>query len=279
MNDITIGIPKALMYYRYKYLWLSFFKELRVNVLVSEYMDFNNKLLSEVCIPLKTYFGHVNYLIDKVDYVLVPRILLYESCDYFSSLYDIINNTFDVKLLDYNIDKNTEELAFLKMGQKLGFGKEYTLGAYHTAKKEEYRQNKINYLLDKKRLNGSCNSILLISENYICEDILIKDILDIFKNNNFNIINSNYVNPDDYFDENTYKKAKFNKIKNCKDIVNGILIITTSPCVCKNIKLYSLYNSLDNTLLININELNDINLLNKKIDSFIDNIKMVGVYE
>ena len=111
MNKITIGLPRALLYYRYKTLWLEFFKELDVKVVISpktnkEIIEQGTKyVVDEACLSLKIFMGHVDYLKDKVDYVLVPRIVCEkinsESCTNFIALYDIINNTFDVNILNY----------------------------------------------------------------------------------------------------------------------------------------------------------------------------------
>ena len=35
MNKITIGIPKALLYYKYSELWTTFFEELGCDIIIS----------------------------------------------------------------------------------------------------------------------------------------------------------------------------------------------------------------------------------------------------
>lgn len=35
--------------------------------------------IDETCLSLKTYLGHIAYLVDKVDYILVPRIVSLKS--------------------------------------------------------------------------------------------------------------------------------------------------------------------------------------------------------
>ena len=80
MNKITIGIPKALLYYKYSELWTSFFEELGCEIIVSP--NTSKKILEdgikfsldESCMAMKIYMGHVYYLIDKCDYILVPRL-------------------------------------------------------------------------------------------------------------------------------------------------------------------------------------------------------------
>lgn len=80
MNKIKIGIPKALLYYKYGELWTTFFEELDCDVIISpntskQILDMGIKLsVDEACMAMKIYMGHVHYLIDKCDYILVPRL-------------------------------------------------------------------------------------------------------------------------------------------------------------------------------------------------------------
>lgn len=83
-----IGIPRALLYYQYEKLWLTFFEELGVEVITS---GKTNKLVidegaanvvDEACLPVKVFFGHVLQLIEKVDYLFIPRIVSVEKNAY-----------------------------------------------------------------------------------------------------------------------------------------------------------------------------------------------------
>jgi len=78
---IRIGIPRALLYYRYNPLWQTFFQELGFEVVVSrpshrglieegfKYADDDN------CIPIKMAFAHTLHLRDQVDFLFIPRLL------------------------------------------------------------------------------------------------------------------------------------------------------------------------------------------------------------
>lgn len=74
-----VGIPRGLYYYKYSTLWETFFKSLGAEVVISD--NTNKKILtngsnacvSEACIPIKAYFGHVMELVGKVDYIFMPR--------------------------------------------------------------------------------------------------------------------------------------------------------------------------------------------------------------
>lgn len=74
-----VGIPRGLYYHKYSALWESFFKNLGADVIVSDITNKkiltngSNACVSEACIPIKAYFGHVIELIGKVDYLFVPR--------------------------------------------------------------------------------------------------------------------------------------------------------------------------------------------------------------
>ena len=255
MNNITIGIPRALFYYKYKYLWCSFFKELGINILISPYTDeqimqIGKSISNKVCLPLQIYFGHVQYLINKVNYILIPRINNNESCYYYNSLYDITNNIFDTKILDYNIDnKVNEEEAFINMGKKLGFSKQTIINAYKLAKKEEYKQRKINYLLQVRKINRDNKKVLIIGEDYIYQDEYIKNkLINFIKDENIEIFYSNIINPD----IKSYKKAIKSNIKCLKKSINKTIVITTEPCVLKN----AIENDLKNTLIIKLDDSN-----------------------
>ena len=79
--SLRIGIPRALLYYRYFPLWNTFFRELGGQVLVSRLST--RRVLEEgfkyadddVCIPIKMVFGHVFSIKDEVDYLFIPRLL------------------------------------------------------------------------------------------------------------------------------------------------------------------------------------------------------------
>lgn len=97
---IKLGIPRALSYYRYYPLWNKFFSNLGLEIITSPR---TNKLIlelgikssvDEVCLPVKTFMGHVEYLKDKVDYIFIPRIVSVKkkeyTCPKFMGLPDMV---------------------------------------------------------------------------------------------------------------------------------------------------------------------------------------------
>ena len=116
-RTLTIGIPRAMLYFRYEILWKNFFTELGVKYIVSEptnkeIIEKGSSLsIDEACLSTKIFIGHVNTLIGKCDYILVPRISNFgikrNMCTKFEALYDVTANTFrksGQKFISYNID-------------------------------------------------------------------------------------------------------------------------------------------------------------------------------
>lgn len=97
---IKVGIPRALLYYRFYPLWKTFFTELGAEVVVSEpttqeiFERGLKKFVGDTCLPMKLVFGHVITLADKVDYLFIPRLVSIEKdtylCPHFAGLPDVL---------------------------------------------------------------------------------------------------------------------------------------------------------------------------------------------
>ncbi|MBI5739797.1 MAG: CoA activase [Nitrospirae bacterium] len=79
-EQCTIGIPAALHMLEDLPFWKTFFEELSIKTITSEsYTDAvkEGKRLagSEFCSPMTSLYGHVNYLLKKVDYIFLPFYL------------------------------------------------------------------------------------------------------------------------------------------------------------------------------------------------------------
>lgn len=183
----TIGIPRALLYYRDGILWKNFFENLGFKCVTSRKSD--RELLDdgvaaavdETCLSLKMYFGHVIDLADKCDVIFVPRTGGYEKrermCTRFESLPDLVCATFKnrgIRVLtlsfDWN-DKTDEKEVFVKFGQELGKSKKQSKKAYKAAKKcqDDFlkkRTKRQHSLIE----NGSGTKILLAGHPYVLHD-------------------------------------------------------------------------------------------------------------
>ena len=145
----VIGIPHALLQYRYGVLWQTFFEKLGKEVVLSDQTDKAivdagiARSVDETCLASKIFMGHVVSLIGRCDAVFVP---CYASCDMhrgfctkFQSMTDLVRNTFRaetrvISLLVENIsDAKAMQAAFVELGQRLGVTRKDAKAAYKEA--------------------------------------------------------------------------------------------------------------------------------------------------
>ncbi|MCI8285409.1 MAG: hypothetical protein HFE90_09140 [Firmicutes bacterium] len=185
-NQLTIGLPNAMLYKRYETLWENFFMALGANIIVSE--PTNKEIIhsgteaaiDETCLSAKIYLGHVHSLIRKCDYILVPRIsnwaLNRHMCSRFKSQYDLVCNIFrgsGQKFISYDLDEArnlTEEKAFLNMGLELGFPKKLIKEAYKKAKKQETADWKYRLKSQEQLYKSEGLKVIIAAHSYVIED-------------------------------------------------------------------------------------------------------------
>lgn len=186
---MKIGIPRAFLYYKYHYLWESFFENLGIEYIISPYTNkdiMKNGItyaIDEACLSSKIYLGHVEYLIDKCDYIMVPRVFGYGDdgtvCTKFQAIYDVVNNTFrdrDIKILYYSLNpKETanEFRAFLKMGKFLDYKKSVIIRAYLLAKHVEKTHQILDIEAQSKLFEKDEIKILIVGHQYNIYDKFI----------------------------------------------------------------------------------------------------------
>lgn len=103
----TVGIPRALLYYRYGAFWRRFFEGIGRTVVVSEPSDLGifergqEASVDETCLVSKLYLGHVRALLDRdsaPDAIYVPGIAnhgrWHTFCTKFQALPDLVENAF-----------------------------------------------------------------------------------------------------------------------------------------------------------------------------------------
>jgi predicted nucleotide-binding protein (sugar kinase/HSP70/actin superfamily) len=83
--SVTVGIPRALLYYNYYPAWQAFFHRLGAEVVVSQettktILDQGIKsAVDEACLPVKLYLGHlINLREQGVDTIFAPRFVSLE---------------------------------------------------------------------------------------------------------------------------------------------------------------------------------------------------------
>ncbi len=91
-----LGIPRALMFYRYFPFWHTFFKRLGWKVMVSDGVRQKEKIVyfEDSCLPMKLLVTHAMQLKEKVDHLFIPRLVsihrTYIMCPKFRGAPDIV---------------------------------------------------------------------------------------------------------------------------------------------------------------------------------------------
>lgn len=122
---MKIGIPRALGYYMYYPFWYGFFNELGIEIVLSGKTSKNivsqgsALVVSETCLPVKVYTGHVIDLLNKnIDVIYSPSIQsiapkIY-NCSKLRGLPDLIRNVVkrNFLLIEPTLDKSAPKQGF-----------------------------------------------------------------------------------------------------------------------------------------------------------------------
>lgn len=287
MKKIKVGIPRALLYYRYGVLWKSFFESLGCNVVLSPETNRQiiehgvNNTIDECCLSYKIYIGHVLYLSNICDYILVARVCDYgkkdKVCTRLNGTYDDIKNIIPKsQILDYDIEHTKLKfplLGFIKIGLKFTKNIIKIIYSYYKAKYKQklYDTNQANN--EKNKLSKNNKKILIISHFYNIQDKFISNYITTYlKENNIIPIYSNKINKkittkfSEYFSNTLYwkySKEIIGSLYYTKNMIDGIIFISTYPCGI---------DSLVNNLAILKNK--DIPILNLVIDENITELSL-----
>jgi predicted nucleotide-binding protein (sugar kinase/HSP70/actin superfamily) len=123
---MKIGIPRALGYYNYYPFWYGFFGNLGIETVLSDkttkklVSDGSALVVSETCLPVKIYMGHVLNLIDKkgIDIIYSPSIQSISqkiyNCSKIRGLPDLVRNVVkrDFLLVEPTLDKSEKNQGF-----------------------------------------------------------------------------------------------------------------------------------------------------------------------
>ncbi len=180
LEDVTVGVPRALTYHLHPVLWETFFRELGAKVRVSEPTTEETveraSLISESehCLSVKLFDAHVQELVGDVDIVFVPRILStspdHIACPKLGAVPDSVRADFGdrVDILTLEIDGRKEGLrsALERLGGKVEADTSTTRSATMSALRamQQAREEAII------RQPGSAERCLLLSHPYNLQD-------------------------------------------------------------------------------------------------------------
>lgn len=278
-------------------MWKYFFEKLDVEIVLSPktnkeiIIEGNSIANDEMCLSLKNYLGHIKFLKDKCDYILIPRIDNYgrnnQTCTNFLSFYDIVNNLFDVKIINYNIDylngKN-EYKAYLKIGKELKKTKKEIRNAYIYALIRSNKKLKKIYIDELNKLNSDKIKILIVGHDYNIEDELIgMPITNYLEQNDCEVIMCNRLpaistNSLSKNLSNTlywkYNKESIGSIPLCEEKIDGIILISSFPCGPDSLVNELVVRRVKKPILnLIIDDLDSFSGIETRLESFIDILK------
>ena len=294
---MTIGLPRALFYYYYKDIWLNFFNELGIKVIVSpktnkEIINLGMKYATdEMCLSLKNYIGHVAYLKDKCDYILIPRIdnygLVNQTCTNFLAMYDYLNNILDINILNYNINinnKESEKLGLIDIASKLGISKKRASIAYEVARIKNNKIKKARRIVNNNKLDSDKLKLLFVSHSYNTYDEFIGiPIIKLLEKMNIELIFSDQF--DDKLSNNKvsmlsknlywkYSREMLGSIILSKNKIDGIIFLTTFPCGLDSLANELAMRNIDIPYInIVIDDMDSLTGMETRIESFADILK------
>ena len=200
-----IGIPRALLYYRYGIAWRTFFTELGLEVVLDAPSDrgtleVGDRLsVDECCLASKLFLGHVAALVDQgVDAVFVPSLMGYGRfdtfCTKFQALPDLAENAFivagrRVRVVSFRIDElagETEEAAYLGLAARFGVTRKEARRAYKAAIAAQHdyddamarEQEKLVRSISKLPAADRPLTILLAAHPYVSHDPFVGGVVE-----------------------------------------------------------------------------------------------------
>lgn len=294
---MRIGIPRALLYYKYKYLWEKFFEELGIETIYSPtttkktMKDGIKKSIDESCLSSKIFIGHVSSLVGKCDHILVPRICNFgkkeDVCVKFNALYDNVKAIFkEVKLITYDVDVTscrTERNGFIEMGMQLGKSYSDSKLAYLKALRYSQKMHENDVENQIKKISESKNKkVLLVAHPYNAFDPMVgENVRSILNKMNIDVFDAELVPYDKAIKLSknltkdlywTYSKILIGSILYYKQKMDGIIFLSTFPCGLDSITNDLIMRKLPNTKKINIiiDEQSGNAGLQTRLESFVD---------
>jgi len=153
---LRVGIPRALAFYRHFPFWRAFLEGCGCEVVASPPTDLGimragtERCVDDICVAVKALFGHAAWLSDKVDLVLVPRMVSVEkkpydtfTCPKLIAAPDMIRHGIPdmPELLEFVVDvkKRPWWWGCLSLGRRLGATPCRLWGAWRRGMEEQAR--------------------------------------------------------------------------------------------------------------------------------------------
>ena len=291
MDKIKIGIPRGLFYYYHGQFLKDFFEYLDFQVIVSP--KNNPEIVSkgiefssdEMCLSLKNFLGHVSYLSDKCDYLLMMRIVNYgtfdQTCTNFCAIYDLVNNLFDIDILNINIDVNNQETLKLGLMKICKYFKKDFNTAYDYALNKEINRKKQLEKENILKLKNKNKKVLIVGHPYNVYDELVgKPIIKFLEKEDVTVIYSDRFDSDitnslsKKISKNLfwkYSKENIGAVSLTENMIDGVIFISSFPCGPDSLVNELVMRKISKPYLnIIVDDINSNAGLETRLESFID---------
>ncbi len=245
---MRIGLPRALLYYRYGQLWRRFLSELGAEVIVSRKTDreiLRRGLLcvpGEVCLPIKVTTGHLLALADEVDVIFFPRVSSLNNglfaCPKMIGIVDIARMLLGdrVRLVAPTIDGDFTS-AHIKAGLKITSNPFLVWQAWRRAKQEFERSQTKEFRVPVNREQQGVVGFLGHFYN-IGDEFISRAIVKTFNSYGYNILTKDdlphglLLNSDGFAGNIRwlYEREIYNGFEYLLDKVDGMCVIVSMGC-------------------------------------------------
>jgi len=160
--SLRIGIPRALLYYRYFPFWKTFFETLGFEVVVSRpshwgIIERGFKFADDdTCIPMKMAFAHTIDIKDRIDLLFLPRLLSVDgktcSCPRLAGLPEMVKYSMSglPAILDPYVDERHRNSSLFHSFSEMALA----LGKSPKEIKQAFQKAESAYELIQKRMEG-----------------------------------------------------------------------------------------------------------------------------
>jgi len=181
-HPIRVGLPRALIYYKFSEMWISFFEELGAKVIISPKTtkkikeDSVRNSPDEDCYSTKLYFGHVMAIKDQVDYLFIPRYGGWKKdlvgCPKFIGLAEVLQSMHpdlpEIIKPHFNRAKGKDKKINL-ITKAFGVGRKFTKNPFKIIKAirkalREYKLHLQNLIIDEKNLHRWEQSEIILND-------------------------------------------------------------------------------------------------------------------
>lgn len=268
-RKIRIGIPKGLLYYELHPFLITFFTELQAEIVVSQdtnkiILDLGEKCCeNNVCLPIKVFHGHVVYLKNKCDIMLIPRVVQIRSkefvCSKFLNIQEMIFE--NIKDLPIMITDSVHIYSKKKLYQWSKLVGRYLTNDIFKIKNAFFKGVEF---WENFKAKTNQYEILNISNNQIQNNCEIEN-KKFSKKLNIALVGQSYNIYDDYINLNIQRKLEFIgvKVKLLEITEDFIINIKTKDILRKhNLNYYKI----ENQEIGNIKDINKLKIDNENYD-------------